>query len=116
MFVILRKMVIKAGNEDKVIAKFSSEGLVEQREGFIDISILEEKTRKDEKEIVLLIRWESEDHWKAWEKSEAHIAGHKANLGKPKPDYILSSEAKKYHVQAIKKHRSAEKTPLIEEN
>lgn len=50
-----------------------------------------------------MINWESEAHWKQWEKSEAHIAGHKAKLGKPKPEYIVSSEGSLYEVKAIKK-------------
>ena len=49
-----------------------------------------------------MIRWESEAYWKQWEKSDAHIAGHKANLGKPKPDYIVSSEGGLYEVKAVK--------------
>lgn len=102
MFTILRRMVIKAGNEEQVIARFQSEGLLEKQEGFIDLSVLEEKSRKDEKEIALIIRWESEEHWKQWEKSDAHIASHKANIGKPKPDYLISQEAKRYDVKAIK--------------
>ncbi len=103
MFVILRKMVIKGENVEQVVNKFTSEALVEKQEGFIDLSVLEEKSRNEDKEVVIMIRWESEEHWKQWEKSDAHIAGHKANLGKPKPNYIISSEAKKYHLLGIKK-------------
>lgn len=99
---MLRKMVIKAGSEEQVIARFQSEGAIEKQEGFLDLSVLEEKSRKDEKEIVVVIRWESEEHWKQWEKSDAHIAGHKANRGKPKPDYLISQEVKRYEVKAAK--------------
>ncbi|WP_428911522.1 antibiotic biosynthesis monooxygenase family protein [Niallia sp. Krafla_26] len=106
MFVMLRKMIIKAGYEEQVISRFKSEGLIEKQDGFIDLSVLEEKSRKDEKEIVIIIRWESEDHWKQWEKSDAHIAGHKANIGKPKPDYLISQEVKKYKVKAVKNNTS----------
>ncbi len=103
MFVMLRKMVVKSGNEEQVLARFQSEGLIEKQKGFIDLSVLEAKTRKDEKEIVVIIRWESEEHWKQWEKSDVHIAAHKANLGKPKPDYIVSQEVKRYDLKVIKK-------------
>lgn len=102
MLVVLRKMIIKAGHEEKVIDKFNSQGILEKQEGFIDRSLLVEKSRKDEIEMVIMVRWESEAAWKQWEKSDAHIAGHKANLGKPKPDHIVSIEVKKYHVQATK--------------
>lgn len=96
-------MVIKAGSEEQILARFQKEGLLEKQEGFIDLSVIEEKTRKGEKEIVVIVRWESEEHWKQWEKSDAHIAGHKANLGKPKPDYIVSQEVKRYDLKVVKK-------------
>ena len=95
-------MVIKAGNEGQVLAKFQSESLLEKQEGFIDLSMLEERTRKDEKEFVVIVRWESEEQWKQWEKSDAHIAGHKAKIGKPKPDHIVSVEVKKYDLKVNK--------------
>lgn len=60
------------------------------------------KVRRGDEEVIVMIRWESEDHWKQWEKSDAHIAGHKAKLGQPKPDYIVSSEGDKYEVVAVK--------------
>ncbi len=56
-----------------------------------------------DEEVIVIIRWESEEYWKQWEKSEAHIASHKANLGKPKPEYIVSSEGALYEVKAVKK-------------
>ncbi len=69
----------------------------------MDLTILEKKVRSGEEEVLILIKWESEEHWKQWEKSDAHIAGHKARIGQPKPDYILSSEAGKYEIKAVKK-------------
>ena len=39
------------------------------------------KVRRGDQEVIVIIRWESEHHWKQWEKSEAHITAHKANLG-----------------------------------
>ncbi len=35
-------------------------------------------------------------------KSEDHIAAHKANQGKPKPDYMLGTDVGMYHVRAVK--------------
>lgn len=55
---------------------------------------------------MVIARWESEAHWKQWEKSDAQIAGHKANLGKLKPEYIVSSEAALYEVKSVKKAAS----------
>jgi heme oxygenase (staphylobilin-producing) len=85
MFVQMRKMVVTEGNADQVVERFSGKGLIEEQEGFIDATIMVKKVRRGDEEVVVMIKWESEDHWKQWEKSPAHIAGHKANLGKPKP-------------------------------
>ena len=46
MFTILRRMVIKAGNEEQVIARFQSEGLLEKQEGFIDLSVIRREVAK----------------------------------------------------------------------
>nr|WGE04303.1 heme-degrading oxygenase HmoA [Bacillus subtilis] len=102
MFVQLRKMTVKEGFADKVIERFSAEGIIEKQEGLIDVTVLEKNVRRGDEEVVVMIRWESEDHWKQWEKSDAHIAYHKANKGKPKPDYLISTEVSMYHVRAVK--------------
>lgn len=33
---------------------------------------------------------------------DAHIAGHKENRGKPKPEYIINSEGGLYEVKTVK--------------
>lgn len=103
MFVQARKTVVTAGNSDKIVSRFSGEGLIEKQEGFIDSTVLVKKVIRGDEEVMVIVRWESEAHWKQWEKSDAHIAGHKANLGKPKPEYIVSSEGGLYEVKSVKK-------------
>ncbi|WP_285768419.1 antibiotic biosynthesis monooxygenase [Peribacillus sp. SI8-4] len=103
MFVQMRKTVVKEGNSGQVVKRFSAEGVIEQQEGFIELSVMVKKVRRGDEEVIIMIKWESEEHWKQWEKSEVHIAGHKANLGKPKPEYIVSSEGALYEVKAVKK-------------
>lgn len=102
MFVQLRKITITEGNSEKVIDQFNKESIVEKQEGFIDCTVLEKKVRRGEEEVVVIIRWKSEEHWKQWEKSEAHIAQHKAQIGKPKPEHIINVEVGKYEVKAVK--------------
>ncbi|MFS0636187.1 antibiotic biosynthesis monooxygenase [Mesobacillus foraminis] len=106
MFVQMRKTVVTEGNADQVVKRFSGEGIIEKQEGFIDLTVMVKKVRRGDEEVVVQIRWESEDHWKQWEKSDAHIAGHKAKLGQPKPDYIVSSEGGLYEVKAVKSARA----------
>ncbi len=51
-----------------------------------------------------MIRWESESDWKAWETSAAHIAGHRANRGKPKLEFSVDNHQEVYHMGGHKKY------------
>ena len=108
MFVQMRKMTIQEGFAEQVIERFSrkpSQGpsLMEKMPGYIGREILRKKVRRGEEEIIMMVRWESEEAWKNWEKSPEHIAGHKKKIaegkGKPeRPAYILDVEMAKYEV------------------
>ncbi|MGG3885458.1 antibiotic biosynthesis monooxygenase family protein [Brevibacillus panacihumi] len=111
MFVQMRKITVKEGFSDQVVNRFSGEGLIEKQEGFIDSTVMVKKVPRGEEEVIVQVRWESEAHWKQWEKSDAHIAGHKANLGKPKPEYLLNSEGGVYYVKSVKQ-AAAEKNQI----
>ena len=108
MFVQIRKWIVTEGNAEKVIERFRRKpdqgpSKLEQREGFIGRELLVKNVRRGEEEVIMIVRWESEEAWKAWEKSPEHIAGHKAKIkehgGKPpRPEYILSMEHGNYTV------------------
>lgn len=108
MFVQMRKWTVTEGNSEKVLERFRRKtdqgpSLIEQREGFIGREILVKNVRRGEEEVIMIVRWESEEAWKAWEKSPEHIAGHKAKIkengGKPpRPEYILNMEHGNYTV------------------
>jgi len=99
----MRKTIVSEGNSDKVVERFSKAGVIEEQAGFVDLAIMVKKVRSGNEEVIIMIRWESEEDWKNWEKSEVHMAGHKANAGKPKPEFYVSSEAGLYEVKAVKK-------------
>jgi len=107
MFVITRNMVVKEGTSHLVVDRFSKGGIIEEQEGFVDISVYVKKVRRGDEEVLILIRWESEEAWKNWEKSPAHIEGHRKNLGKPKPDHIISVTVGKYELKAVKKGKQS---------
>lgn len=106
MFVQIRRWVVTEGNSEKILERFSKKpeqgpSLVEQQPGFIGRELLVKKVRRGDEEVVMIIRWESEEAWKSWEKSPEHIAGHKARLkeGKPeKPEYIIEMTHGNYTV------------------
>lgn len=106
MFIQIRKWIVKEGNSDKIINTFKKDpnqepSLVEQQVGFLGRELLVKNVRKGEEEVLMLIRWESEEAWKSWEKSPEHIAGHKRKIkehgGKPpKPEYVIAVEHGNY--------------------
>lgn len=102
MFIEMKTIVVKEGTSDKVVERFGQDGIIEQSEGFIDLSLLVKKVRRGVEEVVILIRWESEEAWKKWETSEAHIEGHRQSRGKPVPEHVLRRSHANYEVKAIK--------------
>ena len=108
MFVQIRKWTVTEGNAEKVLERFKKKpdkgpSLLEQREGFIGRELLVKNVRRGEEEVVMIVRWESEEAWRAWEKSPEHIAGHKKKIAEhggkpPKPDYVINMEHGNYTV------------------
>ena len=108
MFVQIRKWTVTEGNSGKILERFrrnpnQGPSLLEQREGFISRELLVKNVRRGEEVVVMIIRWESEEAWKAWEKSPEHIAGHKKKIAEhggkpPKPEYVIAMEHGNYTV------------------
>lgn len=102
MLVQIRKIVVTKGSADLVVERFSKEGPIDKMPGLIDKTVMvNRKKQKDQEEVVIMIRWRSVEDWKNWEKSDAHIQGHRENRGKPKPDYIIDVEVNMYEVKAV---------------
>ncbi len=72
---------MQKGNVDKVVERFSREGILDEREGLIDITVMTNKRSKETEEVVVNICWESEEAWKNWEKSPEYIQGHRDSKG-----------------------------------
>ena len=102
MFVQIRKWTVTEGNADKVLERFGKKpdkgpSLLEKQPGYIGRELMVKKARRGDEEVVMLVRWESEEAWKNWEKSPEHIAGHKKKIAEhggkpPKPEYVVSME------------------------
>lgn len=105
MFVMTRTMLIEKGNSDKVLARFSAESPIDQMDGLVDISVMVNRKSKEHEEVVVIIRWESQEAWKNWEKSDAHIQGHRDNKGQP-PSFIISTTVNMYDAHVVKKGKA----------
>lgn len=106
MFVMTRTMVIEKGNSDKVLARFSAESPIDQMDGLVDISVMVNRKSQEHEEVVVVIRWESQEAWKNWEKSDAHIQGHRNNKGQQPASYIVSTTVNMYDAQVVKKGKA----------
>ncbi|CDN41379.1 MULTISPECIES: antibiotic biosynthesis monooxygenase [Paenibacillus] len=102
MLVIQRRIKVKEGFSGQIVERFSKPGPVQEMDGFIDMSVLVKAVRRGEEEVIVQIRWESEEAWKGWEKSDVHIQGHRESRGKTPPDYVLETEVSRYEVAAVK--------------
>jgi heme oxygenase (staphylobilin-producing) len=99
MFYQIKRIVVKEGYSEQLVERFSKRGgLLEQQSGFLDKQVLVKKVRRGDEEVLIVVRWESEVDWKNWEKHPDHIAGHKANIGKPKPEFIIESSQDVYEL------------------
>lgn len=107
MFIQTKTFIVEEGFAEKMVERFSSEGIIEQQPGFIDLSVLKKKQRKGNEEVIIMIRWDSESDWKAWETCDVHLAGHRANRGKPSPSFIIDSKQEVYHVIGQKQYRES---------
>ncbi len=102
LFYQIKQMVVKEGTSSKVMERFNREGLIEKQPGFVSLEVLLKKVRRGDEEVLIVVQWASEEDWKNWEKSPEHIAGHKANLGKPKPEHIIDSSQNVYEMKVRK--------------
>ncbi|UPK46807.1 antibiotic biosynthesis monooxygenase family protein [Paenibacillus pabuli] len=56
---------------------------LEQSGGVNDVH---SNSRYGRRKVMVLIRWQSEEAWKNWEKSDVHIKGHREKRGQEKPE------------------------------
>ncbi|MBU9712812.1 antibiotic biosynthesis monooxygenase [Evansella tamaricis] len=107
MLIQTRTIIVEKGHSDKVIEKFTNPSPIDTMEGLIDKSVMINRKKQDHEEVMVMIRWRSIEDWKNWEKSDAHIQGHRQNRGKTPPEYIFSTNVSMYEVKDMKNGISA---------
>ncbi|MEK3881371.1 antibiotic biosynthesis monooxygenase [Paenibacillus sp. PL2-23] len=101
MFIQLRTIVVEPGNAEQVMERFGTSGHIDTMPGLIDRTVMLAAKTKDSEEVIAMIRWESEEAWKNWEKDPVHIAGHREHRGEAPPSYVISSTVKMYNVKKV---------------
>lgn len=102
LLIQTRTIVLQPGNVDQVLERFTKPGPMDEMPGLIDKTVMVNKRGKESDEVVIMIRWESEEAWKGWEKSPAHIEGHRNSRGKTPPEYVISTTVNMYEVKSVK--------------
>ncbi|MEB1807207.1 MAG: antibiotic biosynthesis monooxygenase [Bacillaceae bacterium] len=99
MVIQTRTITVQTGYSDQVVERFSQKSPIDTMDGLIDRTVMVNRKKKDQEEVVVMVRWESLEAWKNWEKSDIHIQGHKNNKGNAKPEYILDINVNMYEVK-----------------
>lgn len=103
MLIQTRTIVVKPGNAELVVERFTKESPMDQMPGLLDKTVMvNRRKQEDNEEVVVMIRWESVDAWKNWEKSDVHIQGHRDKKGSAPPEYVVSTTVNMYDVKAHK--------------
>ncbi|GGA30070.1 antibiotic biosynthesis monooxygenase [Paenibacillus physcomitrellae] len=101
MLIQTRIFKLAKGHAEDMAAKFSQESPVDGFAGLIDRTVMVNSRNKEYDEVMVMIRWESSEAWKNWEKSDVHLAGHRAKRGNNDPDYVLDKKVAMYETYAV---------------
>ncbi len=100
MFVEMKTFTVQVGSADQLLTRFSNPSVITEQEGFIDLVVMKKVRRADHEEVVILARWESQEHFTNWKRSDAHQGGHKTK--KERPEYMIDVKMETYEVKTIK--------------
>lgn len=101
MLIQTRTIVVQKGNSEKVVERFVAPSPIDTMDGLLDKTIMVNTKSKELEEVVVMIRWRSTEDWKNWERSDAHLEGHRQSKGKPLPDFVASTIVNMYEVKSI---------------
>ena len=107
MLIQTRTTKVQKGFADKLLENFTADRPMDQMEGLIYRTIMVNTRNKDYDEVMVMIRWESKEAWKNWEKSPEHIAGHRNRKDHQKPEYVIEASVSMYEVMGRKLGKAA---------
>lgn len=100
MFIVTNCVKVKKDEGFKLINRFNKVGKVEEMKGFLGLEVLETQKLKDYDEVSIVTRWESEEDFKNWTKSDAFKESHRHKGGKP--EFIIENSIHYYKVQVVR--------------
>ena len=101
MYIVTNTTKINKGEGYKLIDRFNKVGKIESMKGFIELEVLATKKLEDYDEVSIVTRWDSEDSFKNWTKSDAFKESHRHKGGRP--EYIIENKISYYNVEIVRK-------------
>lgn len=101
MYIVTNTTKINKGEGYKLIERFNKVGKIESMKGFIELEVLATKKLEDYDEVSIVTRWDSEDSFKNWTKSDAFKESHRHKGGRP--EYIIENKISYYNVEIVRK-------------
>lgn len=107
MIIEMKTWTVTEGHSEHILKKFEERKekpyLMDQQPGFLGRETLVKKITRGDEQVIMMVRWESEEALKAWKKSPEHIAGHKAKIDsgnhkREQPEYIVSVDHELYYI------------------
>ena len=75
MYVSMSRLRVEAGRSDELVAAFRRRAhLVDGFEGFVDLQVW--RSDRDPGEVLMVSRWASREHFKAYMRSREHRVSH----------------------------------------
>ena len=101
MIIVTNTSKITKDNGYKLIDRFDKVGKVEEMEGFLGLEVLLTDNTSDYDEVTISTRWESNEAFKTWTKSDAFKEAHSRDHG-GQPEYIISNKISFYDVKIVR--------------
>lgn len=101
MYIVTNRTKIKKDEGYQLVNRFNKVGKIETIEGFLGLEVLVTDKLDDYDEVTIMTRWDIEDSFKKWLKSDAFREAHTHRGGKP--DYIITNEISFYDVKIVRK-------------
>ena len=85
MFIATNRLQAAQGRGHELEARFSQRNGVQAQPGFLGFELWKLRTEEAHEEYLVLTRWESEAHFRAWTESEAFRQAHSG----PRADFLI---------------------------
>lgn len=95
MVIEIKRFIVKKGFADTIIKKFSGDSPIKSMDGFVDFTVMKNMKGGDTEEVMVEIRWASQEAFTKWKQSDAHKAGHSGGQ-KEKPEFMIEGSSSVY--------------------